>query len=147
MAGQKTFKLHTDGGSRGNPGPAAIGIVLQDPDGHVVKEFKRYIGKATNNQAEYEALIEGLKLASLYWKGPLECFTDSELLVRQVNGEYDVKNKELKIAHAAVEKLAKHFPSVSFTHVRRTDKLQPIADKLVNEALDEEMRKVKGNKK
>ncbi len=141
MASEKRFKLHTDGGSRGNPGPAAIGIVLEDPDGNVVKEFKRYIGKATNNQAEYEALIEGLKLAKIFWKGSLDCFTDSELLVRQVNGEYDVKNKELKVAHAAVEKLAKQFPSIAFTHVRRANKLQALADKLVNEALDEELGK------
>ncbi len=141
VAPEKAFKLHTDGGSRGNPGPAAIGIVLEDPDGNVVKEFKRCIGKATNNQAEYTALIEGLKLAHVYWKGPLECFTDSELLVRQVNGEYDVKNKELKIAHAAVEKLAKQFSAITFTHVRRADKVQSIADKLVNDALDEEMEK------
>jgi ribonuclease HI len=140
MASEKRFKLHTDGGSRGNPGPAAIGIVLES-DGKVIKEYKRYIGKATNNQAEYEALIEGLKLAGMYWKGPLECFTDSELLVKQVNGEYDVKNKELKVAHAAVEKLAKQFPSITYTHVRRADKIQSIADKLVNEALDEELGK------
>jgi ribonuclease HI len=140
MASEKRFKLHTDGGSRGNPGPAAIGIVLES-DGMVIKEYKRYIGKATNNQAEYEALIEGLKLARMYWKGNLECFTDSELIVKQVNGEYDVKSKELKIAHAAVEKLAKQFPFITFTHVRRADKIQAIADKLVNEALDEEMRK------
>jgi ribonuclease HI len=140
MASEKRFKLHTDGGSRGNPGPAAIGIVLE-ADGEVIKEYKRYIGKATNNQAEYEALIEGLKLARTYWKGPLECFTDSELLVRQVNGEYDVKNKELKVAHAAVEKLANQFSSITYTHVRRADKIQSIADNLVNEALDEEMGK------
>ena len=140
MASEKRFKLHTDGGSRGNPGPAAIGIVLES-DGKVIKEYKRYIGKATNNQAEYEALIEGLKLAGIYWKGHLECFTDSELLVKQVNGEYDVKNKELKVAHAAVEKLAKQFPSITFTHVRRADKFQSLADKLVNDALDEELGK------
>ncbi len=138
---RKTFKLHTDGGSRGNPGPAAIGIVLEDPDGNVVKEFKRCIGKATNNQAEYEALIEGLKLARLYWKGPLECYTDSELLIKQVNGEYDVKNEGLKVAKKAVDKLAKQFPSITYTHVPREEKMQSIADKLVNEALDEEMRK------
>ncbi|NMC08368.1 MAG: ribonuclease HI family protein [Candidatus Lokiarchaeota archaeon] len=141
MASGKCFKLHTDGGSRGNPGPAAIGIVLEDTGGKIIKELKRYIGKATNNQAEYEALIEGLKLARLYWKGALECFTDSELLIKQINGEYDVKNKELKVAHAAVEKLVKQFPSVTFIHVRRADKMQSLADKLVNEALDEEMGK------
>nr|MDO8083455.1 ribonuclease HI family protein [Candidatus Sigynarchaeum springense] len=141
MASEKRLKIHSDGGSRGNPGPAAIGIVLEDPDGNVIKEFKRYIGKATNNQAEYEALIEALKLAGLYWKGPVECFTDSELLIKQVNGEYDVKNKELKVAHAAVEKLAKQFPSINFSHVHREDKVQAIADKLVNEALDEAMGK------
>jgi ribonuclease HI len=140
MASEKRFKLHTDGGSRGNPGPAAIGIVLES-DGKIIKEYKRYIGKATNNQAEYEALIEGLKLAHIYWKGSLECFTDSELLVKQVNGEYDVKNKELKVAHSAVEKLAKQFPSITYTHVRRADKFQALADKLVNEALDEELGK------
>ncbi|MEX2680133.1 MAG: ribonuclease HI family protein [Candidatus Sigynarchaeota archaeon] len=141
MAVEKRLKIHTDGGSRGNPGPAAIGIVLEGPDGEIIKEFKRHIGKATNNQAEYEALIEGLKLARLYWNGPVECFSDSELLIKQVNGEYDVKNKALKVAHAAVEKFAKQFPSIKFTHVRREDKVQAIADKLVNEALDEEMGK------
>jgi ribonuclease HI len=140
MAPEKAFKLHTDGGSRGNPGPAAIGIVLQDSSGNIIKQMRRFIGKATNNQAEYTAIIEGLKLACIYWNGPLECFTDSELLVRQVNGEYDVKNKDLKLAHSAVEKLAKSFPSITFTHVRRSDTMQSIADKLVNEALDEQMK-------
>jgi ribonuclease HI len=140
MTGEQTFTLYTDGGARGNPGPAAIGIVLLGPSRAIIKQIKRYIGKATNNQAEYTALIEGLKLAKIYWKGPLACFTDSELLVRQVNGEYDVKNKDLKLAHSAVQALIKVFRSVSFTHVRRDDGMQSIADKLVNEALDEKER-------
>lgn len=137
MAAENAFKLYTDGGARGNPGPAAIGIVLVDSSGNIVKQMKRFIGKATNNQAEYTALIEGLKLAKMYWKGSLDCFTDSELLVRQVNGEYNVKNPDLKIAHSAVQKLFMAFPSVKITHVRRVDKMQSLADKLVNMALDE----------
>jgi len=137
MDSEASFRLHTDGGARGNPGPAAIGIVLVDSSGNIVKEFKRFIGKATNNQAEYTALIEGLKLAKMYWKGPLECFVDSELVARQVNGEYDVKNAELRIAYKAVQKLLETFPSATITHVRRTNAMQSLADKLVNEALDE----------
>ncbi|HME52468.1 MAG TPA: ribonuclease HI family protein [Candidatus Lokiarchaeia archaeon] len=137
MVAETAFKLYTDGGARGNPGPAAIGIVLVDSSGNIIKQMKRFIGKATNNQAEYTALIEGLKLAKMYWKGPLECFVDSELVARQVNGEYDVKNAELRIAHKAVQKLREIFPSATITHVRRTNVMQSLADKLVNEALDE----------
>jgi ribonuclease HI len=137
MVAGTSFKLYTDGGARGNPGPAAIGIVLVDSSGNIIKQFKRVIGKATNNQAEYTALIEGLKLAKIYWNGSLECFMDSELVARQVNGEYDVKNAELRIAHKAVQKLIAAFPSVTITHVRRTNTIQALADKLVNEALDE----------
>ena len=137
MVAGTSFKLYTDGGARGNPGPAAIGIVLIDSAGNIIKQFKRVIGKATNNQAEYTALIEGLKIAKIYWNGPLESFVDSELVARQVNGEYDVKNAELRIAHKAVQKLMATFPSVTITHVRRANAMQSRADKLVNEALDE----------
>jgi len=137
MAAENIFKLYTDGGARGNPGPAAIGIVLVDSAGNIIKQYKRSIGRATNNQAEYTALIEGLKLAKMYWNGSLECFLDSELVARQVNGEYDVKNAELRIAYKAVQKLMAAFPSVTITHVRRTNTMQGMADRLVNEALDE----------
>nr|MDO8108807.1 ribonuclease HI family protein [Candidatus Sigynarchaeota archaeon] len=137
MPGEQVFKLYTDGGARGNPGPAALGIVLVDSSGTIIKQVKRALGVMTNNQAEYNALIEGLKLAAMYWKGKIECISDSELLVRQLTGKYQVKNTELKALFSTVHQLEKAFHAVIYKHVNRSDAQVAIADKLVNEALDE----------
>lgn len=127
--------LHTDGGSRGNPGPAGIGVVIKFEDGRKV-EHSEYIGETTNNQAEYQALVRGLKEALSLDVTELSVFMDSELIVKQVNGEYRVKNAELRPWFEQVEEVKKEFSSVSFGHVKREKNKE--ADKLVNKALDSE---------
>jgi len=87
--------IYADGASRGNPGPAGIGIVICDELGKIIKEYRHFIGNATNNMAEYRALIMALKLASSFPVSEIECFSDSELMVKQLNGVYRVKNEKL----------------------------------------------------
>jgi ribonuclease HI len=128
-------KLFTDGGARGNPGPAAIGGICTQDEREIFK-FKKYVGKVTNNVAEYEALIYGLKLALENNITELQVFLDSELVVKQINGEYKVKNENMKPLYEVVKGLQKKFLNISFTHVPREQ--NKIADRLVNEALDDE---------
>jgi ribonuclease HI len=127
-------RLSTDGGSRGNPGPAAYGYVLEADDGTVLDARGETIGVATNNVAEYRALLAGLEAALDRGIEELEVVSDSELLVKQMRGEYKVKNEALRElvddAHALARKLA----SVEYTAVRREH--NELADRLVNEALD-----------
>lgn len=131
-----TLHLYTDGGSRGNPGQAAIGCVLEDPArGEVVREHYERIGVETNNVAEYRALIEGLKLAQRYHPNRLVCFLDSELIVKQLNGEYRVKMPALKSFVDEIGELIQLFSDVTFRHIPRADNYR--ADSLVNKALDE----------
>jgi ribonuclease HI len=129
----KVATLFTDGGARGNPGPAGIGFVLSQI-GSMPFEYGQYIGHATNNQAEYRALIAGMQEAKKQGIADLKCFLDSELVVKQVRGEYRVKNEELKILLTEIKKLLPVFSSVTFEHVPRSK--NAIADRLVNEALD-----------
>ncbi|HSX24689.1 MAG TPA: ribonuclease HI family protein [Candidatus Andersenbacteria bacterium] len=129
----KRGTLFTDGGARGNPGPAAIGFLLSHIGG-VPIEYGEYIGTATNNQAEYKALLAGLAAAKKQGIQELQCFLDSELVVKQVRGEYRVKNEELKLLLTEIKKLITYFSSVTFQHVPRSKNAK--ADKLVNEALD-----------
>ena len=128
------FTLNTDGGARGNPGPSAIGGVIKNSSGEVVKQFKEYTGVSTNNVAEYSALVEGLSIAINLKIKAISCFLDSELVVKQVRGEYRVKDENLKILYLKVLDLKSKFKQISFNHVRRKD--NSLADKLVNEALD-----------
>lgn len=131
-----TLHLFTDGGSRGNPGQAAIACVLLDPSrGTVVREHYQCIGIETNNVAEYRALIEGLKIARLYHPNRLLCHLDSELIVKQLSGEYQVRMSTLRSLFQEIRALSKEFPSVSFQYVPRDD--NHYADRLVNKALDE----------
>jgi ribonuclease HI len=130
----KRHKLFTDGGARGNPGPAAIGGVLYDTGEKVLYEFAQVIGTNTNNQAEYRALAEGLRQARSFAIEVLDCYLDSELVVRQVNGQYKVKEAELKTLHDEVTGQIGSFLEVNFHHVPRTKNRH--ADRLVNEALD-----------
>jgi ribonuclease HI len=127
-------RLSTDGGSRGNPGPAAYGYVLETDDGTVLDARGETIGVATNNVAEYRALLAGLEAALDRDVDELEVVSDSELLVKQMRGEYKVKNDALRElvedAHALAHRLAK----ISYTAVRREH--NELADRLVNEALD-----------
>ena len=100
-----SLRIHTDGASRGNPGEAGIGVLIEDESGRIIREIRRYIGKATNNQAEYTALIEGLKAARDISTGNVTVFADSELLVKQVKGEYKVKHPQLQPLFAEAKEL------------------------------------------
>ena len=126
--------LYTDGGARGNPGPAGAGWVLLAPDGAVLSEGGVFIGTATNNVAEYEALLAGLRVAGAEKCARVEVRSDSELLVRQMTGAYKVKNAGLKPLFTSACALVATFQSVRFTHVRREQNTD--ADRLANEAMD-----------
>jgi ribonuclease HI len=130
-----TLHLFTDGGARGNPGRAAIGCVLIDPQtGAVLQEFAEAIGTTTNNIAEYEALIAGLKIAKDYRPNHLVCHLDSELVVKQLKGEYRVKMQTFVPLIDQINTLVKEFPTVTFTAVPREQNRH--ADRLLNAALD-----------
>ncbi len=131
------YHLYTDGGARGNPGPAGIGARLMTAGGDVVEDVSDYIGKATNNVAEYEALIAGLEVALDRGVERLDVFLDSELVVRQVNGQYKVKDAGLKPLHAQACLLLSKFHEVDVRHVRREQ--NSAADALVNQAIDAAM--------
>lgn len=126
--------VNVDGGARGNPGPAAIGVVLRDGSGTVLEEVGEKIGEATNNVAEYRALLRGIELAAAQDAGEVELIGDSELVVRQVEGRYKVKNAGIKPLHEEVKRALSGFDSWSIRHVRRADNAD--ADRLVNQALD-----------
>jgi ribonuclease HI len=128
--------VNVDGGARGNPGPAAIGVVLRNGDGSIVEEVGETIGEATNNVAEYRALLRGIELAAGHGAGEVELIGDSELVVRQVEGRYKVKNAGMKKLHEEVKRALRGFDSWSIRHVRRAENAD--ADRLVNEALDGE---------
>ena len=127
-------KLSTDGGARGNPGPAAFGYVLETGDGTVLAAHGETIGVATNNVAEYRALVEGLKKAGELEVDEVEVVSDSELLVRQMSGDYKVKNEALRRLYEEATELADQMKKVTYTAVRREH--NELADRLVNEALD-----------
>jgi ribonuclease HI len=127
-------KLFTDGGARGNPGPAAYGYVIEAEDGTVLASHGERIGVATNNVAEYRALIAGLEKAVALGVPEIEVVSDSELLVKQMTGEYRVKNEALKGLSLQAARLAREIGKVSYTAVRREH--NELADRLVNEALD-----------
>ncbi len=130
----KRFVVNVDGGARGNPGPAAIAAVVQGPDGEVLEERGERIGRATNNVAEYRALLLGIERAAALGASEVELVGDSELIVRQVKGEYKVKDAGLRELHAQVEAALRGFERWSIRHVRRERNAE--ADRLVNEALD-----------
>lgn len=127
------YKLFTDGGSRGNPGPSAIGGVIYDGK-KIIKQFSQCIGETTNNQAEYRAIIKGLEIAKELNIKELDCFLDSELVVKQLNREFKVKDKDLAVLFVRVWNMKQDFKKIIFTHVFR--KQNSLADKLVNDALD-----------
>ena len=129
-------RLSTDGGARGNPGPAAYGYVIETDDGHVLAAHGEAIGHATNNVAEYSGLVAGLEKAAELGVRELEVVSDSELLVKQMQGEYRVKNEALKALWEEASDLERQFAKVRYTAVRRAH--NELADQLVNEALDAE---------
>ena len=126
--------VNVDGGARGNPGPAAIGVVVRDADGDVLEKLGEKIGEATNNVAEYRALLKGIELAAAHGATELELIGDSELVVRQVEGRYKVKNAGMKELNEEVKRALREFDSWSIRHVRREQNAE--ADRLVNTALD-----------
>ncbi|MDD2680522.1 MAG: ribonuclease HI family protein [Patescibacteria group bacterium] len=126
--------IHSDGGARGNPGPAGIGACLHSEDGALVAEVSAFLGIATNNQAEYQALIAGLNKALELKAEAVDCFLDSELIVKQINREYKVKNKELAPLFLQVYNLLTKFKQYKFTHIPREQNKE--ADRLANEAMD-----------
>lgn len=127
--------IYTDGGSRGNPGPAGIGIVFKNEAGETINEFYRYLGVATNNQAEYTAILEAMEKAQKTEAQELNFYMDSELAVKQLTGKYQVKNPGLIPLYLKILNLKKHFKKVNFTHVRREYNKE--ADALANKAMDE----------
>ena len=129
--------IHTfsDGGATGNPGPSAIGVVLKSPDGTILVAHGEYVGDGTNNQAEYKALKKALELALKEGHSNVIAHLDSELVVKQMKGEYKVKDVGLAIQFAEAKALAAKFDSVKYTHIRR--EFNSEADALVNKILDE----------
>ncbi len=130
--------INVDGGSRGNPGPAATGVIISTPDGVEVMTRGEYIGEATNNVAEYRALLDGLKRAPDYLRKfatpEIEVRSDSELLVKQMRGEYRIKNAGLKPLAIEAQRLIKGFAKVRFVHIYR--EANERADKLCNMAMN-----------
>lgn len=128
------IKLYTDGAARGNPGPAGIGVVIYNENNEVIDQHCRFLGTATNNVAEYEALVAGLELAKKYLPCSVQVHMDSELVVRQMLGRYRVKNEQLIVYFNSATKLKSHFEAISFTHIPREK--NKLADQLANQALD-----------
>jgi ribonuclease HI len=126
--------VNVDGGARGNPGPAAIGVVVRNADGGILTTVSERIGEATNNVAEYRALLAGIEQARALGADSLELFGDSELVVKQVRGEYKVKNAGIRPLHAEVLEALSDFGHWTIEHVRREQNAE--ADALVNDALD-----------
>jgi ribonuclease HI len=134
----RNLVIYTDGGARGNPGPAGVGVIFYDGKGEKIKEMAEFIGNKTNNQAEYNGLILALREAIKLKPRNVEVYLDSELVVNQINGEYRVKNKDLKILFEEAKRLADKFESIFFHHTLREGNKE--ADKLVNQVID---RKIK----
>ena len=129
------IQTNSDGGARGNPGPAAIGIIVRD-DEKIIEKYSAKIGRATNNIAEYKALIKAIELASKHTNKELTCYLDSELIVKQLLGEYKVRDEKLLELFLIVQKLQENFSKIKYIHVSRWDEFQKIADKLLNKELD-----------
>lgn len=136
MSERRVLILRTDGASRGNPGAAAAGVVIERVDGTTVAEGKRTLGELTNNQAEYHALILGLRAVARYAPAAVRVCLDSELVVKQMAGEYRVKDEALRPLYEEASALARALLDVTFTHVPRARNAR--ADALANAALDEE---------
>jgi len=140
------YIIHTDGGSRGNPGPAAIGVVIEAEDGSLKKEHGEYIGETTNNDAEYQAVIFALKKLKLLigkekvGEATVEVHVDSELLERQLNGQYKIMDKNIQKHFLEIWNLKVDFGEITFKHIPREDNRG--ADKMVNAALDKELNKL-----
>lgn len=133
--GPETLHLHIDGASRGNPGEAGFGVHVTTPDGATVAELYGYLGRATNNVAEYQALVHALRHALERGARRVQVFSDSELVVRQINGAYRVKHADMVPLHREASDLMRRFDEAVVSHVRRERNRE--ADRLANRALDE----------
>ncbi|MDO8571860.1 MAG: ribonuclease HI family protein [bacterium] len=138
-----SYETYTDGGARGNPGPAGIGAVVVHKKSGKRYHFKRYIGVTTNNQAEYRALLLALEKVREMGGTEVECFMDSELVCKQLKREYRVKNPDLAPLFLKIWNLSTEFEKIRYTHIRREKNKE--ADALVNEALDEHIQQGNGH--
>ena len=129
------LKIFSDGGARGNPGPAGIGVVIKKENNETLAEISDYLGEQTNNYAEYTALIAGLKKADELGANEVECFLDSELVTKQMQGKYKVKEPTLQKLFVQAYNASQKFKKVTFNHVYRENNRE--ADALVNKAIDE----------
>ncbi|MHA1238990.1 MAG: ribonuclease HI family protein [Candidatus Odinarchaeia archaeon] len=136
--------IYSDGGSRGNWGPCAIGIVLCDEKGGILTRYSEFIGFGTNNWAEYWAVIRGLELGLKFTSDTALCFSDSQLIVNQLKGIYRVKSERLKPLFLEVKQLERKFRHVDYVHLNRTHKMMREADSLLNIELDKTLKKKKG---
>ena len=128
--------MYSDGASRGNPGPSAIAFMIFNEDGKILKRYSEYIGIKTNNQAEYVALISALESAYGLTDKEVDCYMDSELVVKHLKGKYKVRNPKLKTLWQKVQKLKQNFHRIDFIHVNRTDVNIQDVDRLANQTLN-----------
>jgi ribonuclease HI len=140
-AGLKTIRIYTDGAARGNPGHAGIGVVIEDDKGMRLNGKVKYIGTATNNEAEYHALIEGLKAVSEWKPDRLEIYLDSKLVAEQMKDKYRVKEPRLQTLHSKAKEILSGFQEFEINHVER--ERNKGADALANRAIDEYLNKSK----
>lgn len=133
--------LFTDGGSRGNPGPSATGVVLKDESGTTIMSYGEYLGVQTNNVAEYSALLSGLTKAKTLGADEVDCILDSELIVKQMNGQYKVRHPNLQSLFVKIFNLRQQFKKVTFKHTLRGGNKE--ADAEVNKTLDAEKQKIR----
>lgn len=137
-AAPRAVRMHVDGASRGNPGPAGAGVAFFDAAGRLVGEAGLYLGTATNNEAEYHGLLLGLEIAAAHGLRDLDVVADSELLVKQLNGQYKVREPRLQVLHAKAREQAARLGRVTFRHVFRAQNTE--ADRMSNEAIDRRLR-------
>jgi ribonuclease HI len=135
---QGEWLLMVDGAARGNPGPAGAGAVIVDQNSAVVKEMSRYLGRTTNNVAEYEALLMGLEALLVLGRKHIKVQSDSQLLVRQLNGQYRVKDEKLELLFQRAKSLLSQFPTCRILHVPR--ELNRLADRLANRGIDQGLK-------
>lgn len=142
MTTSRRLILETDGASRGNPGLAGAGVIILDEKGHRVESLTQFLGVATNNQAEYRALIEGLRAVARHRPAAVTVRMDSELVVKQMNGQYRVKHPEILPLYSQAMEAVAALPEVRFEHVPR--ERNPGADRLANMAIDSRMTRGRG---
>jgi len=130
------IRIYTDGGSRGNPGPAAFALLIYDSNGKLLESHSEFIGDATNNTAEYRGMLKALKLARKHSSGDVACTMDSELAIMQLSGKYKIKKPHLRDLFRLVKAEERHFRSVTYTHVKREDRYVSLADSMLNRTLD-----------